>query len=218
MKHAFLLLIFLASAVGQVPSVHDLAGRVDRYYNTLQSFEADFTESYTGPGILRSESGTLQLKQPGRMRWDYKTPTAKLFLTDGKNAWFYVPGEQQARRTAIKQLDDLRSPLRYLLGHAKLEKELNGLSLAPDVTPTTAGNAVLRGIPKGLEDRVREVLLEISPASGRIDRIVIHEIDGSTTEFRFGKMLLNTAIPDARFRFTPPAGVQVIDAKDFVAQ
>ncbi len=69
-------------------------------------------------------------------------------------AWFYVPGEQQARRTPVKQLDDLRSPLRYLLGKTKLEKELDGLSLAPDQKPVNSGDVVLRGVPKGMRERV----------------------------------------------------------------
>ena len=99
---------------------------------TCTRSQADFTETYTGAGMTRTESGTLLLKKPGQMRWDYDQPRPKMFVTDGHTAWFYVPGEKQARRTPVKQLDDLRSPLRYLLGKTKLEKELDGLSLAPD--------------------------------------------------------------------------------------
>src|SRR5205807_3111002 len=100
----------------------------------------------------------------------------KLFLTDSQSAVFYVPGERQARRTSVKNLDDIRSPLRYLLGRTKLEKELDALSVAPDVTPTSPGGVVLRGIPKGMKDRVGEVLLEISPAR-QSTRIGIREVD-----------------------------------------
>ena len=112
---------------------------MDQHYDHMRTLEAQFTETYTGADITRTESGTLLLKKPGRMRWDYDQPRPKLFLTDGSMAWFYVPGEQQARRTPVKQLDDLRSPLRYLLGKTKLEKELDGLSLAPDVKADKCG-------------------------------------------------------------------------------
>ena len=81
--------------------------------------------------------------------------------------------------TPVKQLDDLRSPLRYLLGKTKLEKELDGLSLAPDQKPVNAGDVVLRGVPKGMRDRVAQTLLEVTP-DGLIVRIVIEELDGST--------------------------------------
>ena len=159
--------------------------------------------------MTRTESGTLRLKKPGRMRWDYVQPRPKLFVTDGSNAWFYVPGERQARRTSVKQLDDLRSPLRYLLGKTKLEKELEGLSLAPDQKAVIAGDVVLRGIPKEMRDRVSQTLLEVSP-DGLIMRIVIEELDGSVTEFRFLQQKENVQIPDQQFRFVPPPGVEIV--------
>ncbi len=119
--------------------VHALAAKVDQRYDHMHTLQAQFTETYSGAGMTRTESGTLLLKKPGQMRWDYDQPRPKLFLTDGHTAWFYVPGERQARRTPVKQLDDLRSPLRYLLGKTKLEKELDGLSLAPDQKPVNRG-------------------------------------------------------------------------------
>ncbi len=145
----------------------------------MKSLRAEFTEVYSGGGIRRSESGTLWIKKPGKMRWDYSSPQKKIFVTDGATAWFYVPGERQARRTPLKKLDDLRSPLRYLLGRTKLDKELRGLSLAPDVAPEKPGDVVLRGVPVGMEDRISQVLLE-SDAQGFLRRIVMEELDGST--------------------------------------
>jgi outer membrane lipoprotein carrier protein len=193
--------------------VHAIAGRVDQRYNNLQSLEAQFTETYRGTGISRVESGTLLLKKPGKMRWDYREPRAKLFVSDGKTAWFYVPGEQQVRRAPVKKLDDLRSPLRYLLGKTKLEKEFRSLSLVPDVKPIAAGDVVLRGVPKGMEDRVSQVLLEVTP-DGKLRRIVIEETDGSTTEFQFTDQKENVPIADSRFRFTPPPGVETVEATE----
>src|SRR5205814_2103177 len=198
-------------------SVHEIAKRVDQRYNDLQSFRADFTESYRGNGIDRSESGTLYLKRPGKMRWEYADPRPKLFLSDGKTAWFYVPGEQQARKAPVNKLDDLRSPLRYLLGKTKLEKEFDGLALAPDLPPLEPGDIVLRGRPKGMEDRIDHVVLDVS-AEGQIRQIVIVEVDGSTTEFRFRNITENSAISDRQFRFTPPPGVETIQISDLAGQ
>jgi outer membrane lipoprotein-sorting protein len=99
--------------------------------------------------------------------------------------------------------------LRYLLGKTKLEKELDALSLAPDVAPITAGNIVLRGVPRALKDRVSEVILEISPTN-QIQRIVLHELDGMTTDFRFSQMEEDVPVQDSLFRFTPPPGVETL--------
>ena len=194
------------------PDVHSIAQAVDERYNHLHTLQTDFTEIYRGAGTERTESGTLWLKKPGKMRWEYRSPREKLFLTDGKDAWFYVPGERQVRRTAVKKLDDLRSPLAFLLGKTKLEKELQGLSLAPDVAPLAAGDVTLRGVPKSLADRVSQVLLEITPEHW-ISRILIEEVDGSITEYRFTNQRENVVVPDSQFRFAVPDGVEVIDGE-----
>jgi outer membrane lipoprotein carrier protein len=203
------LLAFGAATLAAQTDVHTLDDKVDQRYDHLHTLQADFTETYTGAGMTRTESGTLLLKKPGQMRWNYDQPHAKLFVTDGHTAWFYVPGEKQARRTSIKQLDDLRSPLRYLLGKTKLEKELEGLSLAPDQKPMNAGDVVLRGVPKGMHDRVEETLLEIAP-DGLITRIVVEELDGSMTEFRFHQQKENVQLADQEFHFLPPPGVEIV--------
>jgi len=207
----FIALILVAAPVTvSAASVSDVAHGTDNHYNNLKSFKADFTETYTAPGISRNESGTLWLKKPGRMRWDYHQPREKLFITDAKTALFYVIGDRQATRAPVKNLDDIRSPLRYLLGKTRLEKELEGLSLAPDQTPVKPGDTVLRGVPKGMKDRVSQVLLEISPAF-QIDRIIIHEVDGATTDFIFSNVEENVPVQDSLFRFIPPPGVEIIE-------
>lgn len=207
-------LLFPLSASAQI-DVHALARKVDQHYDRMHTLEAKFTETYKGAGMSRTESGTLLLKKPGRMRWDYDEPRPKLFLTDGSAAWFYVPGEQQARRTPVKQLEDLRSPLRYLLGKTQLEKELDGLSVAADVKPLNAGDVVLRGIPKGMRERVAQTSLEVTP-DGLISRIIVEELDGSVTEFRFLQQRENVQIPDQQFHFLPPPGVEVVAGTEFM--
>jgi outer membrane lipoprotein carrier protein len=205
---AFVAITATASAASA--DVRSIADAVDQHYNHLHTLQCQFTEIYSGAGIERTESGTLWLKKPGKMRWEYRSPRAKLFVGDGKEAWFYVPGERQVRRTEMRKLDDLRSPLAFLLGKTKLEKELRGLSPAPDLQPVDPGDVLLRGVPKAMSGRVNQVLLEITPKS-RIERIVIQEADGSTTEYRLSDLKEDLQISDSQFRFTVPDGVEVID-------
>ena len=200
----------VSMAVGPAAVVHALAAAVDAHYNHLRSLEAEFTEVYRGSGMERTESGTLWLKKPGKMRWEYRSPREKLFVSDGRDAWFYVPADRQARKTAAKKLEDVRSPLAFLLGKTKLEKELQGLSLASDIAPLTAGNLTLRGAPQAMADRVSEILLEITPEH-QIVRIVIQEVDGAATEYRFAGMKEDVAIGDGRFEFKPPAGTETVE-------
>jgi outer membrane lipoprotein carrier protein len=209
-----LWLILSSGTLAAQVDVHALASKIDNRYDHIKTLETEFSEFYSGAGMTRTESGTLIMKKPGKMRWDYDKPHRKLFLTDGTTAYFYVPGEKQIRRTPVKQLDDLRSPLRYLLGKTKLEKEFEGLSYAPDVKPLEEGDVVLRGIPKGMRDRVGQTLLEAKP-DGLITRIVVEELDGSVTEFRFLQQKENVQLPDTRFTFTPPEGVEIVAGTEF---
>ena len=216
-KFLAVFLVLVPPTAGAIAGdVHSVAAAVDDHYNHLHSLQAEFTEVYRGSGMERTESGTLWLakgglKKPGKMRWEYRSPREKLFVSDGKDAWFYVPGDRQARRTEARKLDDIRSPLAFLLGKSKLEKELQGLSFAPDVAPLTVGNIVLRGVPQALADRVSEILLEVSPEH-RIVRIEINEVDGSVTEYRFSDQKEDEAISEGLFRFRPPPGTETLES------
>lgn len=193
-----------------VQDVKAVAAAVDAHYDHLRSLEAEFTEMYRGSGLDRSESGTLWLKKPGKMRWEYRSPKVKLFVSDGRDAWFYVPDDRQARKTAARKLDDVRSPLAFLLGKTKLEKELQGLSLARDIAALAPDDVVLRGVPAALADRISEVVLEITPEH-KIVRMILDEVDGSTTEYRFQEQKENVAIAGGRFQFQPPAGTEIVE-------
>jgi outer membrane lipoprotein carrier protein len=180
---------------------------VDQHYNQLKSLKAGFTEQYDGLGIHRNESGTMLLRKPGKMRWDYTSVKGKLFVLDGKYAWFYSPGDSQVQRIAASQLDDLRSPLRFLLGHTKIESELQGLTAAA----ADAGGYTLNGVPKGQQKRIAKLSLTVT-SEGAIRRISIAEVDGASTVFEFSNEEPNAVIPESLFHFTPPAGVPVVDS------
>ena len=201
--------------LARAQDVHQLARAVDDHYNHLRSLQADFTEIYRGEGTERVEAGTLWLKKPRKMRWEYRSPKEKLFISDGQAVWFYLPAERQLRKTTLKKLDDLRSPLAFLLGKTKLENELRGLSKVVDQSPLSPENTLLRGVPQGVVSQstvgqANEVQLEITP-SDQIVRIVLMGADGATTEFRFASWKENLELSDTRFQFTPPPGVETVE-------
>lgn len=190
----------------QTLSAKTLASRVDHHYNSLHTLEVSFTQEYEGMGMNRRETGMLLLKKPGRMRWTYSKPAGKLFILDGHNGYFYSPGDTTAQRVPVKELNDLRSPLRLLLGHTKLQKELNGLAMTP------AGNGLytLAGVPHGLEQRVSSLSITVN-ADGVIQSMRIEETDGVRNTFVFSDERPNVPTPDSDFVFTAPAGVRVVD-------
>jgi outer membrane lipoprotein carrier protein len=183
-----------------------LLKKVDDHYNRLSSLRTRYTERYAGMGIDRTESGTLLLKKPGRMRWSYDQPAGKIFVLDGKYAWFYAPGDPQAQRVPAKQLDDLRSPLRFLLGHTQLKKELGSLTVTED-----SHGIHIAGVPRGMEARIKLLTLDVTSA-GAIQHMKLEELDGAVTEFSFTQMEENVPVREGDFTFVPPAGVTVIEA------
>ncbi|MGA8528564.1 MAG: outer membrane lipoprotein carrier protein LolA [Acidobacteriaceae bacterium] len=187
------------------PSPAEVARRVDQHYNALHSLEVHFVQNYEGMGMHRHEAGVLLLKKPGRMRWTYTDPDGKLFILDGHDGYFYSPGESEAQKVPEKQLDDLRSPLQFLLGHTELEKELKNLT----VTPGENGLDVLSGVPKGLEQRVASLKITAA-ADGTIRSMTIVETDGVTNTFDFSGEADNVPAPNSAFVFTPPQGVHIV--------
>jgi outer membrane lipoprotein carrier protein len=186
------------------PTAQEISKRVDAHYNHLRSLRVQFTETYNGMGMKRTESGTLLLAKPGRMKWLYAEPAGKLFVIDGKYGYAYTPGDAQAEKYPAKQLQDFRSPLRFLLGHAQIEKELSGVTMTPDGT-----NYRLHGVPVNMEQRVSEVDLTVT-ADGKIEAMDWKEADGASTEFRLMDEQENPAIAADSFTFQAPQGVVVV--------
>jgi outer membrane lipoprotein carrier protein len=161
------------------------------------------------------------------MRWEYESPEAKLFLVDGKNAWFYVPADHTASRAKVKESSDWRTPLALLAGKTDLSKLCRLIELTNPESPPgkesnlqpTEGDALLRCVPRGSEEgtAVPDVLLEVDP-EGWLSRIVIHEAGNAETEFRFGNWAENLAITEAKFHFQPPPGVAIVDEESLAGE
>lgn len=208
---AALLVTWSATAVSLQSPALQLAKRVDEHYNRLHSLRVHFTQSYDGMGMHRVESGTLLLAKggrfhDGRMRWTYEEPAGKLFIFDGKNAFFYTPGQSEVQRIPATQLSDLRSPLALLLGHADLPKQLEDLTLQGG----PGGHSILSGVPRGLRNRVVHLRLEVN-SSGAIDRMTIEDQDGSRNTFTFSGEQPDIPAPASAFQFTPPPGTHIVE-------
>lgn len=207
-------------------AVHALESR----YQHARTLKAVFFESYTdGNGGIEADSGTAYFEKPGRMRWEYESPETKLFLVDGKSVWFYVPADHTASRATLRESSDWRTPLSLLAGKADLGKlcrqitvaDRNAAGAQANERPTTASNIVLRCVPRdssgGPHGPIRDVLLEMNPQSF-LARITIREAGNAQTEFRFGDWEENLAIPETKFHFQPPPGVQVVDEEALAGQ
>lgn len=207
-----------------------VVGRFEARYRGAKAMRATFLESYSENGrVVRAEAGTAYFRRPGRMRWEYGSPEKSLFLVDGKHAWFYVPRDRTVTRMPARESADWRTPLALLAGEARLSKVCAATALAPDVRAAVPGNAMVRCTLRGAEKPAKrsapaerqaqatapedDVLLEIGEQSGELGRVLIRQKGGTEIEFKFENWQLDASVPDALFRFTPPAGVAIVDGE-----
>ncbi len=202
----FLLCVCQPMAAGQSSELDPLIDRLQAKYNKLASLSADFTQIHTG-SRTRRESGRVLLKKPGKMRWDYTSPETKLFISDGKTLYEYVPAEKYASKSSIKDSGDMRAPFAFLLGRGNLRRDFKTIEFAKEA-PARGGNKVLRMVPKRAAD-FRELLVEVEPTSLQIARLTLIESGGARSDFLFSNVQENPAVSPAQFVFKAPPGVEV---------
>lgn len=216
------------------PNVQDVVKTVETRYHSSQTLKAIFLERYNeGRHTARVESGTAYFSRPGRMRWEYESPEQKLFLTDGKTTWFYVPADHTVSRISMKESSDWRTPLSLLTGKASLNKYCKRIDFG-DPPHDTPGNVTLRCVPAGSPDaannsaahnqsnadqalspdtggQIQLVILEVDPQTGWLASVTIRQAGGTQMEYSFGKWEGNLEVPETMFHFVAPKGVAIVN-------
>ena len=184
---------------------------LQRKYSSVAGIAADFTQVYEGSdGHTIRESGSLLLKRPGKARWDYTNPERKVFISDGKNVYFYVFGERQATRAPVRESRDPQIPFLFLLGRGNLRRDFSRIEVAQGEPVVQGGDLVLRLVPRRAPEDFKLMLAEIDPSSFSVRRLVVFERNGSRMDFHLRNVRENFVAPDSDFKFTAPAGVTVV--------
>lgn len=200
-------LLIITALVFTTMSAQGAPIELDRAATAMSGMEAAFTHRFTARGFKTSqvENGSVIFGALPAMRWTYTKPESKLFVFDGTNSWFYVPGDKQV---TVGRVDDARkNELPFLLlgdaaareRHFVVKEQNRGKSV---VTTLQARNKAAA---------VKSVTVTIAPSTHLIQRIEYADRDGNRTSFDFSGYHRRTAAAGT-FRFTPPAGVQVIRA------
>ena len=204
------LAIFLAFLQAPTPSLPTLVTGVERWFATMKDFSADFVQIFQDAlNRKQQESGHLYLMRPRMMRWEYKNPEEKLFVSDSKNVFLYVPADRQVNKDSVRQTFDDRIPLMFLLGRDNLRSEFTRFELL-NTTPFLEGTRVLRMYPRRKTD-LSEVIMEVDPANYQVRRLLLGHSDGSRSEFIFSNIRINTGLKSSLFAFKVPAGVREVE-------
>jgi outer membrane lipoprotein carrier protein len=207
--------------------------RFETMYRQKRMMKATFLETYTENGhVTRREAGVAYFLRPGKMRWEYQTPEKNLFVSDGKNVWFYVPADHTVTRVPARQSTDWRTPFVFLAGEMKLSRLCARWELATQDQPSTQDDVLLScklpdnkpaanparadGLSAERELVPTTVLLEIVRSSGELVRVVVRDPGGVAIEFQFTDWRMNVPANESLFHFSPPLGVALVDG--FAAQ
>jgi outer membrane lipoprotein carrier protein len=203
----FSIACMVASAADAVDIDRTLKGIEDRY-NRTQTLQLGFTETYHLQGRARVEKGELFLRKPGRMRWQYTAPPGKLFVSDGKFMYSYAPQENRAEKMKLKEADDLRAPLAFLLGKLHFADDFREFRAHPE-----DGGIYITAIPKSDKLPYTEVSFLAAPDS-TIRRLAVKGQDNSVLEFAFDNERKDPPIQDSLFQFQTPPGAEFIDSSN----
>ena len=182
-----------------------LNGLQDRY-NHAKTLQVSFNGTYTVSGRPhQSESGTLTLRKPGRMRWDYSKPAGKLFLSDGKNVYLYTPDANRVEKMPLKESEDFRAPLAFLLGKLDFAREFRDIELKPE-----GSSYVINAKAKSDKLPYDAVRITMTP-DYTITHLVVTGQDQSILTFDFANEKLNVAVNDGIFKFIMPPGATLVN-------
>jgi len=192
----------LGTAAEPIDLQKTLKGVEDRY-NKIQTLQVKFTEKTTSRGRIRSESGTLYLRKKGKMRWEYASGT--LFVSDAKFIYSYYPEERRAEKMSLKETDDMKAPLAFLLGEVNFDRDFGRYEYKPQ-----DGGTLVKALPKSDKFPYTEVTFLIAPDS-TIRRLEVKLQTNDLILFTFEGEKKNPLLTDALFQFTPPKGAQFDD-------
>ena len=191
----------------------ELAAALQRKYDGIRDFSADFTHVYEG-GVLKkqiTESGRLLVKKPGKMRWDYTAPEPKQFVSDGVKMYSYIPQDKQVIVAAVPPDEEAPTPTLFLAGKGNVTRDFTpSLIDAPAGMP--AGSRALKLVPKSKQRDYDWLVLVLDPASLAIRGLLTVDAQGGKSSFSFTNLKENVGLADKEFAFKIPRGVDVVTA------
>jgi outer membrane lipoprotein carrier protein len=213
---ATLVAAFLASpaaVAGVEQTAPELAAALQKKYDGIKDFSADFSHAYEG-GVLKkqiTERGHLLVKKPGKMRWDYSAPEKKQFVSDGAKMYSYMPQDKQVIVATVPPDDQAGTPTLFLAGKGSLTRDFTP-SLADPPAGAPAGSRALKLVPKIKQQDYDWLILVVDPASLAIRGLVTTDAQGGKSSFSFTNLKENVGLTDKEFEFKIPRGVDVISA------
>jgi outer membrane lipoprotein carrier protein len=202
--------VWRSTASAAASTAQELAQALQKRYDTIRDFSADFEHLYRG-GVIKkqlSERGHLLIKKPGKMRWEYSAPERKVFVSDGVKLYSYIPDDKQVIVSSVPK-GQTTTPALFLAGQGDLIRDFTVSDIAaPAGTPP--GTRSLKLVPRVAQPDFEALTLSLDPATLTLRGIESLDTQGGTSSFIFTNLRENVGAADKEFAFTIPRGVDVI--------
>ena len=200
----------LAQTTAATPDA--VARDIQQKYDRIQDFSTDFVHTYRG-GVLKqqaTERGRLLVKKPGKMRWEYTGPAKKLFVSDGRKIYSYIPLDKQVIVSTMPQDDQAATPTLFLTGNGNITRDFNvAFDKVPDAPP---GSVLLKLTPKKREAEYESLTLAVDPKTLSLRMLITVDTQGGRSAFTFSNLKENVGLADNQFVFQMPRNVDVVMA------
>lgn len=205
------VLFLYAGSRAAEPTAADLASSLQRKYNSVRDFSADFTQERTGGPLNRRQTqlGKVLVKKPGKMRWDYETPEKMLFVSDGLNIYTYMPKDRQVFKMPMPPEDKATTPILFLAGKGDLTRDFIP-SLTPLPPGMPQGSRALKLTPKTPQPDYEWLTLTFDPVTMGLRGLSTLDAQGSVSTFVFTNLKENPGLDERLFAFKIPPGVDVV--------
>jgi len=206
-------LVFPASEVLADPlSLEQLAAKIQEVYEKTADLKARFIQEITIKSMKKTdrEEGTVWIKNPKMMFWDYTKPKEKKLVINAKTAWLYVADD---RMVYVQKADDIyrsRMAVKFLSGIGKLSEDFQ-LRFAKENQQDAEGNYLLELTVKEKGNGIDRLHLTIDGKTFQILQCRFSDEYDNITRLRFSDIRTNTGISDRFFTFKPPDGVEVVN-------
>jgi outer membrane lipoprotein carrier protein len=201
--------VFTLAADSTAP---ELAAAVQRKYDSIKDFSADFVHMYEG-GVLRktiTERGRLLVKKPGKMRWDYSAPETKQFVSDGVKMYSYIPEDKQVIVSPFPKDDQAGASILFLAGKGNLIRDFTP-SLVDPPKGSPANSDALKVVPKVAQTDYEWLVLVVDKQTLGLRTLVTVDEQGGQSSISFVNLKENVNPADKEFAFNIPRGVDVIN-------
>lgn len=194
------MVVALLSLALAAPDAAEVARRVQAFYEGTRDLEARFVQTYSYAAFGRKQvsRGTLRVKRPGRMRWDYEEPERKTVALAGSRLVQWEPEANQAFVDDRFDATAMSAAVTFLIGKGSLAREFE---------PSLDAEGWLALRPRKPDPRVEAVALEVAP-SGEVTATRVRDAQGNVNEIRLSGIRRNAGLPDSAFEVSIPEGAR----------